>query len=52
VTATESPIHIRRHLNGEHTRWCSQRKGGVIVCKYTCRPLKQVGLPTAVEETE
>ena len=45
-----TPIR-RRQLNGEHSTWCSQRKGGVIVCKYTGRPLKQVGLP-AVEETE
>jgi hypothetical protein len=42
----------RRHLNGEHTTWCSQSKGGVIVCKYTGRPLKQVALPTAIEEIE
>jgi hypothetical protein len=49
--ATQSPTHIRRHLNGEHTTWCSQRKGGVIVCKYTGRSIKQVGL-AAVEETE
>jgi hypothetical protein len=39
VMATQSPAHIRRHLNGEHTTWCSQRKGGVIVCKYTGRPI-------------
>jgi hypothetical protein len=42
--ATQSPAAIRRHLNGEHTTWCSTRKGGVIVCKYTGRPIKQVGL--------
>jgi hypothetical protein len=33
---------IRRHLRGEHSRWCSTRKRGVIVCKYTGRPIKQV----------
>jgi hypothetical protein len=50
--ATQSPAHIRRrHLNGEHTTWCSQRKCGVIACKYTGR-LSRVGLPTAVEEAE
>jgi hypothetical protein len=31
----------RRHLNGEHNHWCSQRKGKLIVCKYTGRPIKQ-----------
>jgi hypothetical protein len=44
--ATQSPTHIRRrHINGEHTTWCSERKAGVIVCKYTGRPIKQVGSP-------
>jgi hypothetical protein len=53
VRATQSATHIRRrHLNGEHTTWCSQRKGGVIVCKYTGRAIKQVGLPDPVEETK
>jgi hypothetical protein len=51
MTAAPSTASTRRHLNGEHTTWCSQRKGGVIVCKYTGRPIKQVGL-AAVEETE
>jgi hypothetical protein len=41
--ATQSAILIRRHLKGEHTSWCSTRKGGLIVCKYTGRPFKQVG---------
>jgi hypothetical protein len=41
--ATQSPAHVRRrHLNGEHTTWCSQRKCGVIACKYTGR-LSRVG---------
>ena len=42
MMSTQLPAQVRRHLKGEHTTWCSQRKGKLIVCKYTGRPIKQV----------
>jgi hypothetical protein len=51
MTATPSTASNRRHLNGEHNRWCQKIKGKLIYCRFTGRPIKQVGLP-AVEETE
>ena len=33
----------QRHLIGEHNHWCQQRKGKLIVCKYTGKRIKPVG---------
>jgi hypothetical protein len=42
--ATQSPTHVhRRHLNGEHNRWCQKIKGKLIFCRFTDQQIGTVG---------
>ena len=41
MTATPSTASTRRHLNGEHNRWCQKIKGKLIYCGH--RPADREG---------
>jgi hypothetical protein len=41
MTATSS-ASTRRHLNGEHTRWCQKIKGKLIYCRFTDQRIGKV----------
>jgi hypothetical protein len=43
MMATQSPTHIRRHLSGEHSRWCQKIKGKLIYCRFTDQRIRKVG---------
>jgi hypothetical protein len=42
MTATPS-TSARRHLNGEHSRWCQKIKGKSIYCRFTDQRIGKVG---------
>jgi hypothetical protein len=42
--ASQSRTHIRRHLNGEHNRWCQQLKGEVMLYRWTGAIIRSVKL--------
>ena len=42
MTATPSAASTRRHLNGEHNRWCQKIKGNSVFCRFTGQLIKQV----------
>ena len=48
MTSTRSTTN-REHLKGEHSRWCQQRKGNVVCCKWTGDVIRSVKLPRARE---
>ena len=33
---------IQQHLNSNHNRWCHQRKGDTVVCRFTGDFIKRV----------
>jgi hypothetical protein len=43
VKATQSPTTSRRHINGEHSRWCQKIKGKLIYCRFTDQRIGKVG---------
>jgi hypothetical protein len=42
MTATTSTASTRRHLNGEHNRWCQKIKGKLIYCRFTDQRIGKV----------
>lgn len=40
--AAQTPIHIRRPLNGEHNRRCQKIKGKLIYCRFTDQQIGKV----------
>jgi hypothetical protein len=38
-----SAVSVRRHLKGEHNRWCQKIKGKVIYCRFTDQRIGKVG---------
>jgi hypothetical protein len=42
MTATSSTASTRRHLNGEHNRWCQKIKGKLIYCRFTDQRIGKV----------
>jgi hypothetical protein len=48
MTSTRSTTN-REHLKGEHSRWCQQRKGNVLYCKWTGGVIRTVEMPKVRE---
>ena len=42
MTATSPTASTRRHLNGEHNRWCQKIKGTLIYCRFTDQRIGKV----------
>jgi hypothetical protein len=44
MIATPPSVSVRRHLKGEHSQWCQQRKGNALFWKWTAGLIRSVKL--------